>query len=161
LRIFPLYYGTVLLCLVLLPLVPLAALDWLRDLSGQQVWFWAHVSNYYKITQPHGPSIGWLSTLWSLAVEEHFYLVWPFLVLWLSPRRLGLVCAAGAVAVLGVRIGLAANGTSGDYLYRSTLTRIDPLLLGALVAILGDQMGTLRRLVPAARTVLAVALGAI
>src|SRR5262249_49777638 len=34
LRIFPLYYGTVLLCLVLLPLVPLAALDWLHDLSG-------------------------------------------------------------------------------------------------------------------------------
>jgi peptidoglycan/LPS O-acetylase OafA/YrhL len=159
LRIFPLYYGTVFLCLVLLPRIPLPALDWLRDLATRQGWFWAHASNYYKITVTDGPVMGWLSSMWSLAVEEHFYFVWPFVVYWVSPRRLAGVCLGGALLVLALRVGLATAGFSGDYLYRSTLTRIDPLLLGALLAVLTQSASNRAWLVKLARGVLAVTAG--
>ncbi len=157
LRIFPLYGATLLVCLVLLPLVPLPAFDWLRDLSSQQLWFWAHLSNYYKIAV-QGPPVGWLSTLWSLAVEEHFYLVWPFVVWKLSDRHLGWGCLLGAAGALALRIALAGRGFSGDYIYRSTLTRIDPLLLGALLAVLAQ--GGLQRWAPWARAAVPLLLAA-
>ena len=152
LRIFPLYYATLLVCLVLLPLIPLARFDWLRDLGGRQGWFWLHASNYYKVCL-NDPPIHWLSTLWSLAVEEHFYLVWPFVVWKLPARRLLPLCLIGAVAVLGLRCGLTFAGFPGDYLYRSTLTRIDPLLLGSALAILNRSPGGIRRFLPVARLV--------
>ena len=44
-------------------------------------------------------------------------------------------------------------GYFGDYLYRSTLTRIDPLLLGAALAVLIRSPGGVGRLVPIARIV--------
>jgi peptidoglycan/LPS O-acetylase OafA/YrhL len=160
LRILPLYYATVVGCLVLLPLLPWAPFDWLRRLAPHQGWFWLHLCNYFKIAG-NGPPVGWLSTLWSLAVEEHFYLIWPFVVWVMAGRRLGWACAAGAVAVMVLRVAFAVAGFPGDYLYRGTLTRIDPLLMGALVAVLARAPGGLWRLVPAARGLLLLALMAL
>jgi peptidoglycan/LPS O-acetylase OafA/YrhL len=158
LRIFPLYYATILTCLVLLPLLCSAArFDGLRDLSGHQAWFWLHLSNYYRITC-NDPPMGWMSCLWSLAVEEHFYLVWPFVVWKLSSGRLLRLSLGLAAVALGLRIALALAGVSGEYLYRSTLTRFDPLLLGACLALVARQPGGLARLTSLARFVVPAAL---
>jgi peptidoglycan/LPS O-acetylase OafA/YrhL len=147
LRILPLYYATLFVCFVLLPAVPWSEFDWLRALSPEQWWFWLHLSNYYRILV-RGPDLGWLSTLWSLAVEEHFYLVWPFVVWKLSERRLLQVCLAGAAAAFGARVLFLWLGFSADDVYRGTLTRFDPLLLGAALAVLWRRpsgLGRLRR----------------
>ena len=71
--------------------------------------------------------------MWSIAVEEQFYLVWPLLVLFVPPRRL-LPVLAGAVAVAAVaRWAFAGNH---DAVYRLMPCRMDTLALGAILAAL-------------------------
>jgi peptidoglycan/LPS O-acetylase OafA/YrhL len=78
--------------------------------------------------------------LWSLAVEEQFYLVWPpvlIFLIFLTRRRLGLrgiIWALGAavVTVAAWRYYLYANGADGSRLYFGTDTRFDQLLVGCL-----------------------------
>ena len=66
---------------------------------------------------------------WSLAVEEQFYLFWPWLVLWLDARRLAIVALAIIVAEPFVRI--FATESQLEF----TWYRLDGLAMGALVAI--------------------------
>ncbi|MEZ5164957.1 MAG: acyltransferase [Acidimicrobiales bacterium] len=104
-----------------------------------------------------------LGHLWSLSVEEQFYLVWPFVVAALSrllPRRPQIVVALlllGVVAIWMQRLRLLEGGDSPLLLYVRTDTRADSLLLGAAVAYLwvhGLQGGNrwLRVAGPAAAT---------
>jgi len=65
---------------------------------------------------------------WSLAVEEQFYLFWPWLVLWLDERRLATVAIALLVAEPILRAYFAGN----DQL---TWLRADGLAMGSLVAL--------------------------
>jgi len=80
-----------------------------------------------------------LRNLWSLAVEEQFYLVWPLLVvaLWLVPSRrfrLGFVVAV-AVASAVVMAMLAAGSGSSTRAYYGTDSHSFGLALGAALAI--------------------------
>jgi peptidoglycan/LPS O-acetylase OafA/YrhL len=79
--------------------------------------------------------------VWSLSIEEQFYLVWPllfFACLALKVRR--RVIAFGlAVVIVGImvhRYSLLVAGASLTRLYYGTDTRADALLLGCLVALL-------------------------
>ncbi len=79
---------------------------------------------------------GYLGVTWSLAVEEHFYLFWPFLVAFL-PSRWFLIVTCGLIAgSLLLRYAMTAGGFSGLSIYTLTPTRIDGLAAGALVAML-------------------------
>ncbi|HYZ16454.1 MAG TPA: acyltransferase [Candidatus Acidoferrum sp.] len=71
--------------------------------------------------------------LWSLAVEEQFYLVWPVLVLALTSRR--LVVLAIAIVALEPLIRFATFGT----LLEVPWCRSDGLAIGALAAIFVRQ----------------------
>jgi len=80
-----------------------------------------------------------LQHLWSLAVEEQFYLLWPLLVAaglrWLRPAglvALTLVAAAGSVALMAL---LHRPGADPSRLYYGTDTRAAGLLLGAALAL--------------------------
>jgi peptidoglycan/LPS O-acetylase OafA/YrhL len=81
------------------------------------------------------------SQLWSLAVEEHYYLVFPALVLVLlalklTLRQIGWALLGLCVLVLAWRIYLA-NGELDFYrLYVSTDTRFDILVYGSAMALL-------------------------
>jgi len=87
LRIFPASY-CYLGCIVLLVAVGLT--HW--ELHG----LWPGIT----YTENYFPNPAWqVGHLWSLSVEEQFYLVWPFVVVWLLPRRASL--AAAAVLVIG------------------------------------------------------------
>jgi len=90
LRIFPVYYAT-LLAVVLLDISP-----------ARQIWPWlvTYTTNIYIWHRVAW--IGHLGHLWTLAVEEQFYIVWPWLVLFL-PRRL-------LRPILGCLIVLAQHG---------------------------------------------------
>lgn len=98
----------------------------------------AYLANYVAIFAPermHG--IG--GQLWSLAVEEHFYLVFPGLLLVLLPRRSMLlpVLAGLCVLALGLRafVALRHPGIAPDYTGMATECRIDAILFGALAAL--------------------------
>jgi peptidoglycan/LPS O-acetylase OafA/YrhL len=165
LRTFPLYYATILVCLVLLPALPLAAVEGMRQLSERQGWFWLHVSNFYtlahNIAAQDGPAIGWMATFWSLAVEEHFYLVWPLVVYCCSRKGVLRACVGLLVACLVLRIVFLAQGRGFQYVYYHTLTRLDGLLLGSLVAALHRGEGGLAALRGTALKVLLGTLAAL
>lgn len=74
-----------------------------------------------------------LLPLWSVAVEEQFYLLWP-LALALPGRRAAWVAVAGVLAAVGLRWVLEP-GLSGHALYHLGPARLDGLLVGALVAM--------------------------
>ena len=80
-----------------------------------------------------------LGHLWTLSLEEQFYLLWPLcfagLFAWRRPAAAvigGTVLAI--VTVWAVRSALYVDGVAEKTLYRSLFTRADSLLIGALVA---------------------------
>jgi peptidoglycan/LPS O-acetylase OafA/YrhL len=115
LRIFPLYYGY---------LIAAALLG-----SVSSVWFWVYLQN---IPLALGMPVVGPGHFWSLAVEEQFYLLWPFLVFFLPRRWLTrMLWAIVALAVL-FRI-LIVPFHLGSYLL-VMFSRFDGLAAGALLA---------------------------
>ncbi len=97
-------------------------------------------ANYWVIFNGHDSVPAGLGVFWSLAVEEHFYLVFPLAYIamrkwppnrWHQVSVLVFVC----LVVLGWRIFLDATGASDVRLYYATDTRVDALLWGAVLAV--------------------------
>jgi peptidoglycan/LPS O-acetylase OafA/YrhL len=129
LRIFPLYYLLLVTVSIVAPRL-FAVPEILRADPWQIRLYWVYLSNWSH----RGPDV--LGSCWSLAVEEQFYLVWPWVVGALDARRLLRLCVALAVASLALRIGMRALGVSPEVVYANTLTRMDALVLGAAGAVL-------------------------
>ena len=77
-----------------------------------------------------------LQHLWSLAVEEQFYLLWPLLVFALSRRGLTALCAVLIGATPLLRLLLRVSGLPELAGYEFTIARWDALAFGAVLAIL-------------------------
>jgi peptidoglycan/LPS O-acetylase OafA/YrhL len=129
LRIFPLYFTTLAMFFIVWPLVGHPWPQYAADVPHQWV-YWLFLSNW---TQALGMGNS-LPHFWSLAVEEQFYLVWPFVVWWAGPRRILLVCCGVAVATVLSRVALLWQGADPMQIYTFTITRMDALAAGAAVA---------------------------
>jgi peptidoglycan/LPS O-acetylase OafA/YrhL len=132
LRIFPLYFACLAGFIFVLPLV--GRWDSMVEAVRQnQFWYWTYLVNWRIGLQ------GWseffeLGHFWSLAVEEQFYMVWPFVVLTFRPATLAKICIACVVGALALRVWLVFSGYPiGAYVL--TPCRLDALSLGALLAI--------------------------
>jgi peptidoglycan/LPS O-acetylase OafA/YrhL len=84
-----------------------------------------------------------LRHMWSLAVEEQFYLVWPLLVFYLRRENLIRLCLALIAVSLVFRILLALDGQVLAA-YVLTPARLDALATGALIALLATGRAGLR-----------------
>ena len=99
--------------------------------------FWA---NYFIILDGRDGLPAGMNALWSLAVEEHYYLLFPLLYVALRrwvPSRLhqAIVLVALCLGIAAWRTHLDAVGASWDRLYLATDTRADAILWGSVMAI--------------------------
>jgi peptidoglycan/LPS O-acetylase OafA/YrhL len=126
LRIFPLYYATLVVTFGLVPLLGPSGAALAHDRS-HQIWLWTYLENW---VEPFGAGSRVFPHFWSLAVEEQFYLLWPFALRGRGPRGCLKLCLAVAIASLAIRVAMLACGGSSGELYSFTVTRMDALALG-------------------------------
>jgi len=148
LRIWPLYFSFIAVA----ALVPV----WDRT----QHLGWPFVAGYLLLSgnwvyvflgMPHSIA----SPLWSVSIEEQFYLVWPLALRRLSRRQLVFAVIGLLVLANMVRVFLVYSHVLGAAVEYNTLARIDAIAFGVLVAyFLGSEAPTLSLL---SRTALAIA----
>jgi peptidoglycan/LPS O-acetylase OafA/YrhL len=139
LRIFPLYYSTLFAVFIVLPWFVPPASDRMMFLYKHQAWFWTYFSNIgYVVEQKAFGNADWLwlDHFWSLALEEQFYVIWPFVVWKLSARRIVQICCLMICGSLFLRTGLSMYGLRASALYFPTPCRLDGLASGAIAAVL-------------------------
>jgi len=147
LRIFPLYYGVILVLTLCFHSSLATAGKPLLLLVGylQNTALWWH-------NTPKTYLIPLSEHLWSLAVEEQFYLVWPLIVFAVKDRRRLLwVSAILSLAALGSRILLLHHGAPFVATYKLAFCRADSLLGGAWLALMirGPSREKVLRFAPA------------
>lgn len=132
LRIFPLYFAALVVCLFILPQVLASnAFDLPRSHQG---FLWTYTSNIY-MAWTNSWCFGPLDHFWSLAVEEHFYLIWPAIVFCLTPKAL-LRFSVIAIVIVGiVRTSFSMLPEAALAIDTLSLFRCDALLLGAILAV--------------------------
>lgn len=154
-RIIPLYFVFLAVFLVILPMLFAAFSTRFGQLDGYQIWYWTFLSSF---------SHGWMrqkgfgmdhvvSPSWTLAIEVHFYLLWPLLVQRLRPEMLLKVCILIFLAAIGIRSGLELSGLTYIASY-ATPCRFDGIALGAALAIIARDPARFRSLVAPAKIAL-------
>src|SRR6185369_10925962 len=162
LRIWPLYYLSLLLLVVLVPMAMSTTPPELQSMREEQAWFWLYGANWlFALEGGFSRTSG--GYFWSLAVEEQFYLLWPLVVYWLAPARVLRLSAILLFVSLASRWVLIHSGVGSGALYTMTFTHLDGLAVGAFVAIAlrSPEAPRLVRYAPAAGVLAAVALVAI
>jgi len=136
LRIFPAHYVYLLALLILLPFIMPEEKRAIEAIRQDWWWFATYLGNI-RLVLDYGrrPDVFFTSHLWSLSVEEQFYLVWPVVVLLLGRAKLMVFCVFISLVALFTRIGMVLAGVNAWVPYELTLTRMDSLAIGALVAI--------------------------
>lgn len=161
LRIWPLYYATLLLACVFLPLAVRGGFSDLdRTFLARQLPSFAAYLGNWSMGFLGPPPNGAITVLWSVCVEEQFYLFGP--LLFLIPRRLGIgliLLALGGLAIYArYRLGLArVNPLLFQY---NTISHLDALGAGVALAIAHERFTGLSRLwvlqIPAAAALVVI-----
>lgn len=129
LRIFPLYFSTLFVAFLVLPALGLAD----RTPFSEQVYFWTYLYNWHAIST-HGFRAIELGHFWTLAIEEQFYLVWPFVVFIVRRQKLSSVCLAVGLGSFCFRAFVGIEALSVRYAYFATPAQIGGLCLGGAAA---------------------------
>jgi peptidoglycan/LPS O-acetylase OafA/YrhL len=133
-RTFPTYFAATLVILALVRLF--AGARWMDGAARFPVWSYLVFAQNYFLVRLESAGAHWLSPTWTLALEEQFYLVAPFLLM-LTPRRGWLPLMIG-LSALGVSLR-ACGVLRGDLVIAPVAllpTSADVLLAGMILAVL-------------------------
>jgi peptidoglycan/LPS O-acetylase OafA/YrhL len=133
LRIWPLYFLVIALGVVFSHTIPNQHLPW-HYVAGYLFFAgnWVHAV--------FGTPKSICSPLWTVSIEEQFYLIWPLLMRLLQRR--GMILAAIVTFLLATvsRVSFMLAGASGGYIYYGSTSRCDSLALGILLALFADRL---------------------
>ena len=129
LRIWPLYFAFLSLAVLLQWIVP-----------GQHVtlraglWFSLLAGNWFIVF--HGFPSSVIFPLWSVSIEEQFYITWPAVVRRVS--EFGMLIIAGGLLVIATasRIYLGMHHAGESDIWCNTFVQLDPIAIGIIMAVL-------------------------
>lgn len=150
LRIFPLYFGVLVAAFLVLPIVSPRAGAMFAEARDHQAWLWLYGTNILQAKSGGWP-FGYFDHFWSLAVEEHFYLVWPLVIYFANHRATIAACVTVIVLAPAARVMWLMMGGNDVAPEVFTLFRADSLAMGALAAVLMKQQSAAAWLVPVSR----------
>ncbi|PDZ46992.1 acyltransferase family protein [Bacillus wiedmannii] len=123
-------------------------------------WYIYHKVSYFDNFNQLSP----LNHFWSLAVEEQFYVVWPFIIslglyyIKKQSRMILLICLGAVASAVAMAI-LYEPGADPSRIYYGTDTRAFSLLIGAVLALVWPSNRLANKIIPKARFILDVVGG--
>src|SRR5208282_3136937 len=128
LRIWPLYFFFIGVACALQVFMPTQVFGW------QYVLAFLLLSGNW-ISALHGLPASVALPLWSVSIEEQFYLFWPQVVRRASARHLAAAAVGLLVMASGARFVLLARHTTSQMLGYGTFTRLDGIAVGILISV--------------------------
>ncbi len=136
LRIFPLFYLCLIIFLIILPMMGRLG-GQLDYYTRHQAWLWTYLQNWLFIFKPT-QSTDTLHHLWSLAVEEQYYLFWPPVILLIrKPKALLALLGFVLLSVIALRYLVWIYQVDNlKYFNLYTFSRVDGICIGSMLALL-------------------------
>jgi peptidoglycan/LPS O-acetylase OafA/YrhL len=136
LRIWPLYAAALAFMFLVVPLLRPSEAHTVFDKSSPW-WSYPLFLQNLLVRNPTGAA-GLLAVTWSLAIEEQFYLVWPWVVRYISLKTVRRIAIVVVCLSPALRFYLSHHDVN---LYTNVFCRLDGLMGGALLAILIRSKG--------------------
>jgi peptidoglycan/LPS O-acetylase OafA/YrhL len=148
LRIWPLYFAFLALAVVLQWIVPGQHVTWRAG-----AWFTFLAGNWFIVF--HGFPSSVIFPLWSVSIEEQFYITWPAVVRKVSETGMLIFASLLLVVATSTRVYLGMHHALESYVWCNTFVQLDPIAAGILIAVL--LKGEVPRLSRLARTAIILA----
>ena len=151
LRIFPIYYILLIVLILSRSILPnLVMQDW--------YYYALYIQNYLYYFRDAFPG-GKLSHMWSLAVEEQFYLFWPWIIVFINKKHLLKVLFGGLIFGFLFQFSIPFIwGSHNPYVGLLTPACIDSFCAGGLLAYIIVYKNALNKFYPLIQNIGIVAL---
>ena len=133
LRIWPLYLAFVAFAAVFAALVPGQYLP-MKYVVGYSLLAGNWIYVFY------GLPASFATPLWTVSIEEQFYLAWPLALRKATVRTMAIIVVGILVVANAWRVWLAISAAPVERIEYNTFTRLDPIAFGILIALFGHKL---------------------